>query len=124
MNHAKIYSIAKALQQMPRDLIKNVCICVDETRILTFVNKSIRTMSENSFRSLTTGKLNKDLETSMELNRLLRTRQDLKLRMKYVPNDIGVDGMYCASKLARKASDEATREYNRQRHLQNTNANE
>lgn len=78
-------------------------------------------MSENSFRSINTGKLNKDLESSMELNKLLRTRQDLTLRMRYVPNDIGVDGMYHATRLAKTASSEATQEFFRQRHQQNNN---
>lgn len=124
MNHAKMYALMKTLQQMPQDLLQKLCVCMDDMRCLTFVNKSIRSMSENSFRSLRTGKLNKDLETSMELNRLLRTRHDLKLRMKYVPNDIGVDGMYYATKLARKAADEATHEYLRQRCQPNIKSNE
>lgn len=68
-------------------------------------------MSENSFRSLVTGKLNKDLETSMEINRLIRQRQDLTLRLKYVPSDIGVDGIYHANRMAIAASEEATKEY-------------
>lgn len=61
-------------------------------------------MSENSFRSTYTGKLNKDLETSMELNSVLRTRQDLTLRIKYCPNDINVEEIYQAGKLALKGS--------------------
>lgn len=109
----------KALEQIPQNLFKNVCLCVDETRMLTFVNRSLRSMSENSFRSLNTGKLNKDLETSMLLNKLLRTREDLTLRMKYVPNDIGVDGMYQATKLAKKAAEEATQQFNRERYHRN-----
>lgn len=75
-------------------------------------------MSENSFRSLNTGKLNKDLETSMELNKLLRTRQDLTMRLRYVPNDIDVHGMYRATRLAKTAAHEATQEFYRQRHQQ------
>lgn len=112
----------KAIQQVPQDLFKNVCFCVDESRMLSFINRSLRSMSENSFRSLTTGKLNKDLETSMELNRLFRTRQDLTIRMRYVPNDIGVNGIYYATRLARQASDEATQEFYRQRYEQKINS--
>lgn len=116
VNHAKIYAYVKALQQVPQGLFQNVCFCVDSISMLTFVNRSLRSMSENSFRSLNTGKLNKDLESSMELNRLLRTRPDLVMRMRYVPNDIGVDGMYHATRLARRASDEATQQFYRQRY--------
>lgn len=114
----------KALQLIPQNLFKNVCLCVDETRMLTFINRSLRSMSENSFRSLNTGKLNKDLETVMQVNQLLRTRQDLKLRMKYVPNDIGVDGMYHATKIAKKASEEASVEFHRERYQRNMNTNQ
>lgn len=121
-NHAKIYAFVRALQQVPQNLFKNACFCLDETRMLTFVNRSLRLMSENSFRSVNTGKLNKDLESSMELNRLLRTRQDLNMRLRYVPNDIGVNGMYNATRLARRASDEATQQFYRQRHEQNANS--
>lgn len=93
---------------------------MDETGALSFVNQSLRTMSENSFRSVNTGKLNIDLDTSMELNKLLRTRGlSLKLRLKYVPNDINVSGMYYASRLANQAALEATEQFNRQRHPNN-----
>lgn len=68
-------------------------------------------MSENSFRSTYTGKLNKDLETSMEINKVLRTRQDFILRLKYVPNDVGLDGIYHATKIAEKTAAQVTRHY-------------
>lgn len=74
-------------------------------------------MSENSFRSVHTGKLNKDLETSMQINKELRLRQDLTLRLKYVPNDIGVDGMYHAVKSATRAAEQATNEHRLKREL-------
>lgn len=96
------------MHRIPEGLFKKVCICVDEIPFLTFIDRSLRSMSENSFRSVYSGKLNKDLETSMQINKVIRTRQDLTLRLKYTPNDIGVDGMYHATKLAIKAADEAT----------------
>lgn len=67
-------------------------------------------MSENSFRSIHTGRLNKDIETSIDINRVLRTRHDLTLRLKYVPGNVGVDGLYQARKIATKAAEQATRE--------------
>lgn len=88
---------------------------MDEIPLITFIDRSLRNMSENSFRSVHTGRLNKDLETSMEINKALRLRQDLVLRLKYVPNDIGVDGMYKVSKMAIKASDEVNQQYLRQK---------
>lgn len=105
----------KTLQIVPKGLFEKLCICVDDKTLLTFIDKGLRSMSENSFRSVNTGKLNKDLETSMETNKLLRLRQDLVLRLKYVPNDIGVDPMYRATKLSIKAAEEATHRDREQR---------
>lgn len=122
MNHAKLYAFMKALQIIPKDLIKKLSICVDEIPLITFVDKSLRNMSDNSFRSIHTGKLNKDLETSMEINKLIRLRQDLTLRLKYVPNDIGVDGMYKATKFAIKAAEESTQRDREQRFKRNVSA--
>lgn len=64
-------------------------------------------MSENAFRSVYTGKLNSDLETNMALNTVLRTRTDLKFRVKYVPLKIGFADMIFARQLATKASKDA-----------------
>lgn len=119
LNHSKLYALTKVFQQIPENLFDKLCICVDEIPLITFVDKSLRNMSENSFRSVYSGKLNKDLETSMELNRLIRTRQDLTLRMKYVPNDIGSSGMYYATKQAIKAAEEATQQYKEHRFKKN-----
>lgn len=125
INHAKIYALVKALEQIPQNLIQNVCLCLDETGALTFVSKHLRMMSENSFRSVYSGKLNLDLETSMELNRLLRTRQDiLKLRMKYIPSDINVSGMYFATRLAKQASYDATQRFNSERYEKDVSRNQ
>lgn len=84
---------------------------MDELTFISFTDKGLRYMSENSFRSGVSGKLNKDLETSMEMNRLLRVRQDFALRLKFVPNDVGNDFMYQAQKIAVKAAERATRQY-------------
>lgn len=61
-------------------------------------------MSENSFRSVRTGKLNKDLDIAMAVNTELRMRNDLKLRMKYVPNDIAVLDMFHCERIAERAA--------------------
>lgn len=96
------------MHQIPEGLFKKVCFCIDEIPFLTFIDRALRSMSENSFRSVYSGKLNKDLQTSMEINKIIRTRQDLTLRLKYTPNDVGVNGIHYATKLAIKAADEAT----------------
>lgn len=114
-----MYAFMKILEHFPENLVKKLCICVDENRFITFIDKSIRSMSENSFRSVHTGKLNKDLETSMEINKLIRTRQDFTLRLKYVPNDIGVDQMHHATKISQKAADAATILARQQKHRDN-----
>ena len=78
-------------------------------RMGKFVAHSLPSMSENAFRSVYTGRLNKDLETSMEINTLLRTRQDLKIQIQYIPNDIGFNDIYVAGKNAKAAADLAER---------------
>lgn len=65
-------------------------------------------MSENSFRSERTGRLNKDLEMTMELNKVLRELNHIKWRVKYVPNNIAVDAMTRARTLADNAAYNAT----------------
>lgn len=74
---------------MPNNLFDKLCICVDELWLLTFLAQHLREISENAFRSTFTGKLTTDLETNMTLNTLIRTRTDLKIRIKYVPVKIG-----------------------------------
>lgn len=109
LKHAKLYAFLQAMKSIPENLFKNVCLCVDEMPLISFIAVTLRTMSENSFRSTYTGKLNKDLETSMEINKVIRLRTDLTLRMKYVPNDVGVHEIYLASKMSIKTADELTK---------------
>lgn len=104
LRHAYLFSFLQAMKSIPKSSFTKVCLCVPDTSLIKFVNHSLRNMSENSFRSLRTGKLNKDLETSMALNTELRIRNDLKLRMKYVPNDIAVLDMYHCERIAERAA--------------------
>lgn len=110
LKHAKLYAFLKGFQQIPKNLFEKLCVCVDDARFITFIGRHLKELSENSFRSIHTDKLTKDLETSIEVNRIIRLRNDLTLRLKYIPNDYGVDGMYEATKLAIKASEEATQQ--------------
>lgn len=64
-------------------------------------------MSENSFRSTYTGKLNKDLETNMDVNKLLISRQDLTFRVQYTPSDIQFPPAKHANKMAMNAANDA-----------------
>lgn len=50
-----------------------------------------------------------DLETSMEINELLRKRNDLVLRLKYVPDAIRMPEMFKAKRLAIEGSDKYSR---------------
>lgn len=108
INHARFYAFLKGLQQIPENLFTKLCIMVDDPRFITFIDKGLRRMSENSFRSVTSGKLNEDLQTSMEVNQILRLRQDLKFQLIYCPSDVSSEGMSYAKKLARDAADKAT----------------
>lgn len=98
------------LKSIPKNLFDKVCLGMDDMTLLNFVAYHLRLMSENAFRSTYTGKLNKDLETNMEINTLLRTRQDLTFRLQYVPNDVGFPDAYQANKNAIRAADQAERQ--------------
>lgn len=110
LNHACLYGVLQALKAIPTDSFKKVCICVNELTLINFIARVLREMSENSFRSTRSGKLNKDLDTCMELNTIIRERQDLTIRLKFVPTDIGVMEVYHAGKRARRAAEEALKE--------------
>lgn len=74
-------------------------------------------LSENSFRSVRTGKLNKDLQTCMALNKVLRSRKDLTIRVKFCPLDIRVTEMFLADKYALRAAKDAQSANSRQDEL-------
>lgn len=105
----------KALHQVPKNLFKNVCICVSDLAFLKFIDRDLRSASENSFRCVRTGKLIEDLETNIEINKALRLRRDLVFRLKYIPDNIGMDNMRKAAKLAEKVYDDVNKEYFRQK---------
>lgn len=114
INHAKIYAVLRALKSIPHGLFSKVSLNSDDMVMSRYVAIFLRNMSENSFRSTHTGKLNKDLETNMEVSTLLRTRQDLTFRFQYTPNDISFPPAKHANKMAMNAANDAQR--NRLRH--------
>lgn len=71
--------------------------------LIAFIDVELRECSENSFRSIVNGRTIKDIETCIEINKILRMRQDLIFRMKYVPNTIQLPAMYHCRKMAIKA---------------------
>lgn len=108
ITHAKLYAFLKAMEQIPVDSFKKLCIMIHDLTLISFLGNHLRTMSENSFRSTRSGRLNKDLQTSMEVNKILRTREDLTLQLMWCPIDLHVDGMYNAMKIAQRAAVTAT----------------
>lgn len=106
-NHSKLYAVLKCLESIPKNLINEVCICVDQAWVATFMAEHLPELSENSFRSVYTGKLANDLETNMAINTLIRSRTDLKFRLKYVPIKIGFVDMQFALNLAIEAAKKA-----------------
>lgn len=110
-SHSKLYAVLQCLKSIPKDLVKKVCICVDEIWVTTFLGENLPEISENSFRSVYTGKLTNDLETNMAINSLIRSCTDIKLRVKYVPIKIGFADMNFARNLAINAAKEAERQH-------------
>lgn len=101
--HASTYGFLQVLKTIPEDTLKKVCICVPTKHLISFIDVELRECSENSFRNVVNGRIIRDIETCMEINKILRIRQDLKYRMKYVPNTIHLPAMYHCRKMAIKA---------------------
>ncbi|XP_031628004.1 uncharacterized protein LOC116343864 isoform X1 [Contarinia nasturtii] len=108
LNHAHLYGFLKGMEQIPKDSFKKLCIMTSHISMTTFIGRALPQMSENSFRSIQSGRLNKDLQTSMEINRVLRSRDDLIFQVMWCPSDMGVDGMHHAKKMAEEAAKTVT----------------
>lgn len=117
LNHAKMYGILQAIKAIPENSLTKLCICVNETRVLSYVSKGMLHLSENSFRSVKTGRLIKDLETAMELNALLRSRTDLTIQLRYIPTNIHYDDAHYADQWAERLADELTRAHKQRDNL-------
>lgn len=98
----------RALQIIPANLFSQTCLCVNGRSFLTYIDEHLRTASDNSFRNIRSGRIMSDIETGMEINRLLRTRDDLKFQLKYVPDRIRMPDMYRAKRMAINAADRFT----------------
>lgn len=105
--HSKLYGVLQCLKAIPENLFPKICICVDEIWVTTFLAENLPEISDNSFRSVYTGKLANNLETTMAINTLIRSRTDLTFRLKYVPTKIGFADMYFARNMAIAAAKEA-----------------
>lgn len=115
LNHAVLYAMLKGLEQIPTDSLKKLSIMTNQLGLIGFIDRSLRQMSDNSFRSTISGKLNKDLQTCMQINKILRTRNDIQFQLMMCPSDIGVDGMYYAKKIAEKSAAQATMKAKKQK---------
>lgn len=119
LHHTKSFGFLRALKSIPQGSFSKVAFNVDDLGLGRIVTNSLPIISENAFRSAYTGKLFKDLETHMEINTILRTRQDLTIRIQYTPNDIGFPPSYHAMKMAMNAANDAQR----QQRIQTTRLN-
>lgn len=90
------YAVLQAIKSAPIDIVKKICICSTNLKSCWFL-RYIDSLSENSFRSVKTGRLNKDLQLVMELNNILRERNQIEWRTKYVPKMIMKDEMHYAT---------------------------
>lgn len=111
--HAILYSVLQALKNIPTNSYKKVCICVCESGVIDFICRAIPELSENSYRSVRTGRLIQDLETSMEINEILRARQDITVRMKFIPTGIGYHHASFARNWAMRVSRNLTQQKKR-----------
>lgn len=98
----------RALQTIPEGLFSKTSLCVNGRAFVTYIDAYLRDGSDNSFRNVRSGRIMSDLETGMEINRLLRTRTDLKIQLKYVPDAIRMPDMYRARRMAIDEADRQT----------------
>lgn len=110
LHHTKMFGFLRALKSIPQGAYSKVAFNVDDMGLGRFVTNSLPIMSENAFRSAFSGKLNKDLETNMEINTILRTRKDLTIRIQYTPSDIHFPPSHHARGMARDAANDAQRQ--------------
>lgn len=103
--HARRYGFLRALQTIPENLFSKICFCVNGRSFIEYIDQHLRDASDNSFRNIRSGRMISDLETSMEINGLLRKRNDLVLRLKYVPDAMRMTAMLKAKHLAIRASE-------------------
>lgn len=98
----------RALQTIPQNLFIRTCLCVNGRSFLTYIDAHLRDGSDNSFRNIRSGRIMSDIETAMEINRLLRTRSDLDFQLKYVPDAIRMPDMHRAKRMAIEAAERFT----------------
>lgn len=98
--HASTYGFLQALKTIPDNAFEKVCICVPNKHLISLIDVELRECSDNSFRNIINGRVISDMETCIEINRILRTRQNLLVRLKYVPNTLNTPAMYHCRKMA------------------------
>lgn len=103
-SHARRYGFLRALQSIPHNSFSKTCLCVNGRPFITYIDSWLREASDNSFRNIRSGRIISDLETGMDINRILRMRTDLLLRLKYVPDAIRMPDMYKAKRMAIEAA--------------------
>lgn len=112
---AKTYAILQAIKSVPTDIVKKVCICTPQLLGISFFT-CVPRLSENSYRSIRTGRLNKDLEMSMEINSIMRELNHIEWCMKYVPHAIMASGIHSATITAEKKWIEVNRQKKREKY--------
>lgn len=76
--------------------------------MVSFLARGVKMLSENSYRSVRTGRLNKDLDIVMKLNEAFRARNQIEYRIKFVPLNIAVDEIYHVRKDAEREAERVT----------------
>lgn len=105
-HHANIYAAARALQSLPKDLFKKVCICTDSMRVVQAMSRLLPQWSENDYRLLSDPTRRcENLPTLHALNEYVRLNP-FTYRFKYTPSDCNIPMMVIATKLAKSAASE------------------
>lgn len=99
---ARQTAVLRLIEGFPNIEAKKLCICSDCSHTLKMMGR-LQDYSENGFRSISKGSILRNKSTCEELNRILRLRNDIQIRMLYTPTAIAWH-MKEAQKLAMLAS--------------------
>lgn len=98
--HAHLYAILKALESLPTDSFKKVCICTNDGSMIKAMTRLLPKWAENGYYLNSNPTVRcRNLETLHKLNTFIRVNP-FTYRMKYTPADCNIQMMNIATKLA------------------------
>lgn len=100
LRNAHLVAIAEALESLPTDSFKKVCICTSELAMIKAMKIQLPKWAENNYHLSSNPTLRcRNVETLKKLNEFVRVNP-FTYRFKYTPSDCNIQMMKFATKLA------------------------